>query len=254
MVKFSGKVLAKVAPKVAPKVGGAAAKVTTEQAAKDAAKVAEENAAKDAAKVAEENAAKGAAKGAATKGLTNAQKVALVAGGALTVAGLAQAKTNMDQSNSTVRTILTVKPSGDRVTLTYTPSLAIYAKDLITISGSNTTPSIDVTNTHALSNGEGSIDITLSGSLSSYGPGGTIKVQTNLTTNTEAVASDATSALTGTGTNLVSGSVQGVLDGLGLGSIFSGVSDTTMYIILAICVIMCMSSSVAAAVGMMPKH
>jgi predicted lipid-binding transport protein (Tim44 family) len=99
------------------------------------------------------------------------------------------------------------------LTLTFTPALPILSSDVIVISGSQTTPSIDGSPTITSVVASNKITVDFGKDISDMTPGGSIKV----TTSAAAQASDmVTSAATDVG-DAAGGAAGGALGGLGGG-------------------------------------
>jgi hypothetical protein len=188
----------------------AAAAAAAKTAAEDAAKAAAKTAAEDAAKLAAKDAAKLAAAGAAAAGL-----------------GYMALSSNQtaDKSNKTPRGITKIESSDGRskkvLKVSFSPAIRILQSDVISISGSKTTPSIDGPQTVKSVVNDQTIIIDFGKDITTMTEGGSIGVQTTPAAQAQA---DVGTAAAGVGSTLGSaagGATGGLLGGLG-GDFLSG--------------------------------
>jgi hypothetical protein len=191
--------------------GEAAAKATGEAAAKAAA----ESAAKDAAKLAAKNAAKYAAAAAAAAGAgylyMDSSKVA-------------------DTSNKTPRGITKLESADGKskrvLNVYFTPAIPILKSDIITISGSKTTPSIDGPQTVKSVVSDGEIVIDFGKDITTMTEGGSIKVQTTTSAHAKDTVEGAAKDVGGT----VGGGLSGLGSGL-FGGLFGDMGFDPMWLV-----------------------
>lgn len=212
----------------AAKAAGKGFKDAAEEAAAKASREAAEKASKEAA----EKAAKEAAEKAGKDYSMYIGAAGVAAAGGLYLYGSAADATN--ESNRTPRDITKIEnKQGFVYTVYFNPAIKILQTDAITISGSNTMPSIDGPQTVASVLGDNKITIDFGKKLTANTPGGSIQV----TTSISAQASDAVNTAATNLGNAAGGGLGGILDGAlgGLGNALGIDPSKLKWGILVIC-------------------
>ena len=143
----------------------------------------------------------------------------------------AAALINMEKSESVVRTIIKVEQAETgllankkEIKITFTPETRITKNDMITISGSKTTPTLDgggLSVNKVLS--DSAITIMVSNQLTDMTPGGTITVKTGFAAQMSDVTGQTAETFGEVGGSVAGGVAGGV--GEGIGGLFSGIME-----------------------------
>ena len=169
----------------------------------------------------------------AFKSLWNAHSGKVIVIGATTItvsALLIYSKVATDAHNSTGYTITSIEPSTLDNTVAYikyTPEYLFSPKDIVIISGSNSSHTVDGTYNGITVVGAGVIQVPIT--ITKKGNIGTMKCITSVgnqlssTINsiTDPIVSSATSTITSTTGSIISSVAKGIFDGLGLGNLTS---------------------------------
>lgn len=208
------------------------------QAAKNAAKSAAEDVAKQAAKNSAKSVVSDVAKQTAKTTTKNTAKY-IIGGIAVTgaAAGLAAAgieserKNNIDFTITKIEDASTLLNAEHPVKITYSPSEEITKKDTITITNSNSVPSIDGDySVYSIINSS-QLEILLNDKLVSNGTSGNMKMHTDFDNQLQLGAENVGETIGG----VTGGAIGGVFNGL----FPDGIPSTYIYIIIG--VILCSS-------------
>ena len=221
------------AQRAGQEAGQRAAQEGAQRAAQEGAQRAGQEAAQRAGQEAAERSAREAAERAG-KDYTKYAAAAAAAGVGLYVYG--SASDAAEESNNTPRNITKVeKKDGTVYTVYFDPAIKILQADSISISGSQTTPSIDGPQSVASVVGDNRITIDFGNELTSNTPGGSIQVTTTVGAHTSDTVASAAAAVGGAAGGGIGGALQGALGGLGSAL---GIDPSKLkWILLAVCIV-----------------